>query len=295
MNERAGVIFGLIGVVIFGLTLPATRAAIVGLDPWFVIYGRGLVAAAAAAIVLAATRQKWPPRSRWLPLAFTAACIVVGFPLFATLAMQYVPASHGSVVLAILPLATAAAGVLFAGERPSFGFWLCGLAGSLAVLVFALMEGSGGAQGVQLADLFLVLAVVSAAAGYAVGAELSRTMCGWQVISWALVIAAPALALLFLVTQPPVNWNAAASAWTGFFYLALFSQFLGFFAWYRGLALGGVAKIGQLQLLQTFVTLAAAALLLGERISRLEVAFAILVVTIVAIGRRMRVQRQSVR
>lgn len=290
MNERTGLILGLAGVVIFGLTLPATRAALAGLDPWFVVYGRGLAAGVAAPITLVVTRQQWPPRSSWPRLAITSACIVIGFPLFATLAMQYVPASHGGVVLAILPLATAIAAVLFAGERPSTGFWLCGIAGSLAVLVFALIEGAG-ADGVHLADLFLALAVVSAAVGYAIGAELTRTLGGWQVISWALVIAMPILAILLAITQPPVNWSAPASAWTGLFYLALFSQFLGFFVWYKGLALGGVAKVGQLQLLQTFVTLAAAALLLGETIGWIEIAFAVLVVAIVATGRRMQVRR----
>ncbi|MDH3581630.1 MAG: DMT family transporter [Hyphomicrobiales bacterium] len=290
MNERAGYLFGLIGVVIFGLTLPATREALVGLDPLFIGLGRGVVAAAAAALVLVATRQKWPPKRARVPLLITSAGVVLGFPLFASLAMQHAPASHGGVVLAILPLATAVAGVVFAGERPSAGFWVCSVAGTAAVLAFALIAGAGS-EGLQLADLLLAAATISAAIGYATGGELSRVMGGWQVICWALVIAAPISALALIITGTPVNWQAPVSAWAGFFYLALFSQFLGFFAWYKGLALGGVAKVGQIQLLQTFVTLAAAALLLGEAVSGLEIGFALIVVVIVAIGRRVRVDR----
>ena len=288
--ERTGLVLGLAGVVIFGLTLPATRVSLNGLDPWFIGLGRGVVASGAAIIVLAATRQSWPPKQAWRALVIVAAGVVLGFPLLATLAMQYAPASHGGIVLAILPLATAAAGVISAGERPSAGFWLCSLAGTAAVLVFALIEGAGDA-GVQRADLLLAAAIICAAIGYAEGGALARSMGGWQVICWALVIAAPILLAVLIVTGTPINWHAPAPAWAGFLYLALFSQFLGFFAWYQGLALGGIAKVGQLQLLQTFVTLGAAALLLGEAITGFEIAFAMVVVALVAAGQRMRVAR----
>ena len=292
MSERKGLILGLVGVVIFGLTLPATRASLTGLDPWFIALGRGIVAGTAAAIVLVATGQPRPPRKDWRRLVLASAGVVLGFPLLATIAMQYAPASHGGVVLALLPLATALAGVALAGERPSAGFWACGIAGTVAVLAFALIEGAAN-DGFHLADLLLGLAIAAAAIGYSEGGELARTMGGWQVICWALVIAAPFLLLLLLLRGTPINWDASATAWGSFLYLALFSQFIGFFAWYQGLALGGVAKVGQLQLLQTFVTLAAAALLLGETVSGTEMAFAVLVVAIVALGRRMRVERRS--
>lgn len=291
-NEQNGLLLGILGVVIFGLTLPATRLAVPEMDPWFIVYGRGLIAGAAAIAILSATRQKLPPQRSWPTLAFGSACIVVGFPLFATLAMQYVPASHGGVVLAIMPLATALAGVIFAGETPSPGFWLCGIAGTFAVLAFTYVQG-GGDSGIHVADLFLILAVISASAGYAIGGDLSRTMGGWQVICWMLAISAPVLLLLLFLQDVPVNWNASSRAWTGFIYLALFSQLIGFFAWYQGLALGGVAKVGQVQLLQAFVTLFASALLLGEVVSWIEIGFACLVVVIVAVGRKMRVQRRA--
>ena len=287
-SQRAGLLLGLTGVVIFGLTLPATRAGLNGLDPWFIGLGRGVLAACAAAIILLATRQKWPPKKAWRSLVIASAGVVLGFPVLATLAMQYVPAAHGGIVLAILPLATAVAGVLSAGERPSKGFWACSIAGTAAVLAFALIEGAG-AEGVQTADLLLGAAVIAAAIGYAEGGVLARSMGGWQVICWALVIAAPFLLAGLIFMDTPINWSAPASAWTGFLYLALFSQFIGFFAWYQGLALGGVARVGQLQLLQTFVTLGAAALLLGEEITATHITFALLVVALVALGQRMRI------
>src|SRR5262249_51405041 len=161
------------------------------------------------------------------------------------------------VVLAVLPLLTAMAGVLVARERPSLGFWACGVAGTAVVLVYALISG-GGSGDLHWADLLLAAAALCAATAYALGGEMSHRIGGWEVISWALVVSAPVLIVLFLVLAPPINWHASASAWTGFLYVSVFSQFLGFFAWNKGMSLGGIAKIGQMQLLQPFVTLAAA-------------------------------------
>lgn len=288
--ERTGLVLGLVGVVCFGLTLPATRIALTGFDPWLIGLGRGVVAGVTAAIILAAARTKWPPRETWRGLCVTAGGVVLGFPLFATLAMQYAPAAHGAVVLAILPLMTAVGGALLAGERPSTGFWVCSVAGTVAVLVFALLEGAGN-EGFHAADLLLAAAVVSAAIGYAEGGRLARTMGGWQVICWVLVISAPVLAIFLLLWGVRINWDASAYAWGGFLYLALVSQLFAFFAWYQGMALGGVAKVGQLQLLQTFVTLIAAWALLGEQLTWLQIGFACLVVAIVAVGRNMTVSR----
>ncbi len=290
--ERSGLVLGLIAVVLFGLTLPATRVALTGLDPWLIGLGRGVFAGATAALVLALTRTKWPPRETWRGIFITASGVVLGFPMFATLAMQYAPASHGAVILAILPLLTAIGGALVAGERPSIGFWVCSVVGTLAVLAFAILEGAGK-EGFHAADLLLAAAVVSAAIGYAEGGRLARTMGGWKVICWVLVFAAPVQLVFLTLLGTPINWSASPYAWGSFLYLALFSQFIAFFAWYQGMALGGVAKVGQLQLLQTFVTLIAASLLLGEQITWLQIGFACLVVAIVAVGRNMRVGRQD--
>jgi drug/metabolite transporter (DMT)-like permease len=202
--------------------------------------------------------------------------------------MQLVPAAHGGVVLGILPLATAVAGAVLLRERPSLAFWLVSLAGGAAVVGFSLLRG-GGTLG--LGHLALLGSVACAAAGYAEGARLSRSLGGWQVICWALVLSFP---LLLVPVVPAVlahGLPGSPQSWAAFLYVALFSQLFGFFAWYRGLALGGVARVSQVQLLQTFMTIAASALLLGETIDAMTLGFAVFVVASVAVGRRMPVRR----
>lgn len=291
-RDAKGLFYGLIGVLIFGLTLPATRIAVAELDPVFVGLGRAIPAAACAGLLLLITRTTIPARKHWWNLAITSGGIVFGFPVFATIAMATVPAAHGGVVLAILPLATAVAGSLFGGERPSLAFWLFSLTGAALVFAFVVIRG-GGFGGIAFGDLLLVIAVICAAVGYAKGGVLARDMAGWQVICWALVIAVPFLLLIVYLTAGPINWQSGAAAWSGFFYVALFSQFLGFFAWNHGLALGGIARVGQLQLLQPFVTLLASALLLSEQVGWIEIAFALAVVASVMAGRRTQVRRAS--
>ncbi len=289
-RDAQGLFYGLIGVLIFGLTLPTTRIAVAELDPVFVGLGRAIPAALCAGLLLLVTRTPIPARKHWWNLAITSGGIVFGFPVFATIAMATVPAAHGGVVLAILPLATAVAGSWFGGERPSLAFWLFSLTGAGLVFAFVVIRG-GGFNGIQFGDLLLVIAVVCAAVGYAKGGVLARDLGGWQVICWALVIAVPFLLVIVLLASGPINWQAGVGAWSGFFYVALFSQFLGFFAWNHGLALGGIAKVGQLQLLQPFVTLIASALLLAEQVGWIEVAFALAVVASVMAGRRTQVRR----
>ena len=287
---RQAVLLGLIGVVVFGLTMPATRAAVLELDPLFITLGRALLAAMLAAVTLVWARPKAPLRRDWGRLFWFALCSIIGFPLLMTIAMQYAPASHAAVVLAVQPLLTAMAGVAVARERPSAGFWACGVAGTLVVLVYSLLA-SGGSSQLHWADLLLVAAALSASTAYALGGEMSLRIGGWEVISWALVFSAPALIVVFVVLAPPINWQASAAAWAGFFYVAIFSQFLGFFAWNKGMSLGGIAKIGQMQLLQPFITLAGAYVLLGEHIGWMELIFSLIVVGLVALGWRMRVAR----
>jgi drug/metabolite transporter (DMT)-like permease len=290
--EVRGLVLGLIGVIIFGLTLPMSRLAVLELDPVFVALGRALVAAVGAAVLLLVTRQPAPARADWPRLGLFALCVVLVFPLLMTIAMRSAPSAHGGVVLGVMPLLTAMASVAVAGERPSRGFWICGGLGTLAVVAYALLSAKGSAE-VHWADLLLAAAAIGGSLGYALGGELTRRMGGVAVISWALVVAAPVMLGLLLLLKPAVNWQASQAAWAGFFYVALMSQFIGFFAWNRGLALGGIAKVGQTQLLQTFVTLAGAALLLGETVGALEIGFACAVVVLVALGWRMRVERKS--
>lgn len=282
--------YGLAGVVMFGLTLPLTRLAVTELDPVFVTVGRALLAALCAAVMLRIVGAGMPSRTEWRRYAVFAAMVVLAFPLGMAFAMRHAPAAHGGVVLAVQPLLTALAGMIVAGERPSVAFWGCSLAGTGAVLAFALLSAQGSAA-LHWADLVLAASAVCGSLGYALGGDLTRHRPGWQVISWALVMSVPALLILLGLLAPVVTWRASASAWGGFVYVGLFSMFLGFFAWNKGLALGGIAKVGQVQLLQPFVTLAGAALLLGEHIGVLEIAFLLLVMALVTMGARMAVRR----
>ncbi|MEL7544003.1 MAG: DMT family transporter [Pseudomonadota bacterium] len=291
-HPRGGYLLGLIGVIIFGLTLPMTRIALVDFDPIFIAVGRAVVAAMAAVAVLALTRQRLPERRHLMPLLIVSGGVVIGFPLFATIAMQHVPAAHGGIVTGVLPLATAVAAVWFAKERPSALFWLAALSGSLVVVIFSVIEG-GAIAFSGYADLLLILATICASIGYAQGGVLARELGGWQVICWALVIALPVLIATLLLFAGPVPCGAAVTSWLAFGYLAIGSQFLGFFAWNAGLARGGIANVGQLQLLQTFVTLAGAALLLGEAITPVQLMFAVLVVAIVLAGKRAHVAQAA--
>lgn len=280
-NENLGYLYGVIAVTAFAVTLPATRAAVRSLDPVFVGLGRGAGAALLGAAFLLLTRQRLPSREQARDLVGVAAGVVIGFPLFSAWAMRYVDASHGGVVLGILPLATAAAAALFSGERPSARFWLFALVGAVLVVGYSLTRAGGH---LQLADLALFGAIVSAGGGYAIGARLSRSMGGPQVISWALVFAAPFL-VGPVILYAPESFDLPLESWLGFIYVTVISQFLGFFPWYRGLALGGIAKVGQTQLLQPFLTIVASALLLGESTAMLTWLVAALVVAVVAIGK----------
>jgi len=282
-HRRAGLVYGLIGVAAFSLTLPATRVAVAGLDPVFVGLGRAVVAAVLAAIVLAIARTPFPGWRMVPRLALVAGGVVVGFPLFSAWAMRHVPAAHGAVVVGLLPLATAIAGAWLAHERPTRLFWITAVFGSAVVVAFALWQGGGAPHP---ADALLVLAVVAAAIGYAEGGRLARTLGAWQVICWALVLSAPLVAIPTLWAADGRLATAPAAAWAGFAYVSVVSMFLGFFAWYRGLALGGIGAVGQVQLLQPFLTIFASAWLLGERIDAATLVAAALVIASIAVGRR---------
>lgn len=284
-------LLGLLGVIIFSLTLPATRAAVSFFDPYFVAAGRAATAGLLAVLVLLAARVPAPERKDFPALAVTALGVVFGFPYFTTWAMQFVPAIHGAVVLALLPLATALAGALVAHERPSAGFWIMALLGSLVVVIFAVYKGGGT---LHAADLALAAAVAAAALGYAQGAKLSARLGGWQTISWALVISLPINLAVCAFIIPHNLSQAPLPAWLGFVYVSVFSMYAGFFPWYKGLALGGIARVGQVQLLQPFFTFIGAALLLGEGIDSATLGFAVLVVALVAAGRKMPVRRKYV-
>lgn len=280
-----GLFLGLIGVTIFAATLPATRIALNGYSPWFITHGRAVIAGVAAIVTLVMLRRTFP-RKHVAMLLLAGLLLVFGFPGFMAIGMQTVGASHGGVVLGILPLATAVFAALLAGERPSPLFWACGIAGTGLVIAFAVRD-----SGMRLAagDIWLFLAGLSASLGYVISGRLARYMPGWEVISWALVLTLPASAIGTLLTWQPAFAMASEPAVIALAYLGLGSMFMGFFAWNSGLAIGGIARVGQVQLLQTFITIAISAALLGEAITPDIILFAIAVVAVVALGRRARV------
>lgn len=289
-NETAGMLLGLAGVAIFSLTLPFTRMAVVAFDPAFVALGRALAAAVLAGAWLAWKKAPWPPRASWRPLAWVALGCVVGFPWLTSMAMRSLPASHGAVLVGMLPLATAAYAAWRGHEKPSPAFWLMAATGTALVAGFALLQAGGT---LHLADLAVFAAVMLGAAGYAEGGKLAKTMGGEQVISWALLLSVP----LVLPATAWLVWRDGAAIatagwqpWIGFAYISVFSMYIGFFFWYRGMALGGVARVGQVQLLQPFLTMAGAALLLSETISLSNILFSLAVISVVATGRRTRIQ-----
>ena len=287
-DEARGLAWGALGVVLFALTLPMTRLAVGAagdpqLPPLFVTAGRAAVAGMLSVAWLALTRAPRPTRRQWAALGLTALGVVLGFPLFLALALREVDATHAAVVTGVLPLATAVVGALQLRQRASPAFWACALLGCGLVLAYAATKGGG----LRAADALLLLAVLLAAVGYVQGARLARHLTPEQVICWVLVLALPFAAPLALAAWPaqPVR----SGAWAGFAYVSLCSMWLGFFAWYRGLALGGTLRVSQVQLAQPFLALLAAVPLLGETLDATTLAYALAIVATVFASRRTRV------
>jgi drug/metabolite transporter (DMT)-like permease len=282
-KTMSGWINGLIGVLIFSGSLPATRVAVADFDPVFLTTARAAIAGILALGLLLAFRQKRPERGDLISLAVVAFSVVVGFPLLTALALKHVTSAHSIVFIGLLPLATAIFGVLRGGERPRLAFWLFSCLGSALVAGFAMTNGFDASP---LGDLLMLAAIIICGLGYAEGAALSRKLGGWQVISWALVLALPIMAALALGTMPASLAQTGGPAWLGLGYVSLFSMLIGFVFWYRGLAQGGIAAVGQLQLLQPFFGLLLASMLLNEAVSWQMVAVSAAVALCVAGAKR---------
>ncbi|MBO3274789.1 DMT family transporter [Pseudomonas schmalbachii] len=282
-GNLGGWLSGFLGVLIFSGSLPATRVAVGTFDPTFLTLARASIAGLVAAAILLLLRQQRPHRRDLLPLLVVAGGVVVGFPLLTALALQHVSSAHAIVFVGLLPLCTALFGVLRAGERPRPAFWLFSLLGSGAVAGYALAQGG---QASLLGDLLMLAAILACGLGYAEGARLARHLGSWQVICWVLVLSLPLMLPLTFWTLPgnllQADWPALASL----AYVSLFSMLIGFFFWYHGLAKGGIAAVGQLQLLQPFFGLALAALLLHESVSPLMAGVTLAVICCVMGARR---------
>lgn len=277
------------GVTAFSFTVPFTRIAVGALSPLFVGSGRAVVAAALAVAALVLTRQRLPRGTQWVRLCVVGAGIVIGFPLLTSFALVTAPASHGAVVIAVLPAATAVAVVLRTHERPPRAFWVAALAGTVAVTAIAVVHGGGFGQ-LHWSDLMLLGAVLAAAVGYMEGGLLARELGAWQTVCWALVVCLPVMLALSAAAASATPPTGSFREWSAFGYLGVVSMFLGFFAWYRGLSIGPMAQVSQVQLIQPVLSIAWAGLLLGEHITAATVLGGLVVVACAGTAVRARIR-----
>ncbi|MFV0368359.1 MAG: DMT family transporter [Hyphomicrobiaceae bacterium] len=282
-KTSSGLVNGLLGVIIFSGSLPATRVAVVQFDPFFLTVARAAIAGLMALVLLVVMREERPARGELLPLVVVAFGVVVGFPLLTAMALEHVTAAHSIVFIGLLPFATAIFGVLRGGEAPRPAFWLFSCLGSILVAGFAISQGLTASP---IGDGLMFAAIIVCGLGYAEGGRLSRRLGGWQVISWALVLSLPVMLPLAFITMPQSFAGIDPSAWIGLAYVSVFSMLIGFVFWYRGLAQGGIASVGQLQLLQPFFGLALAATLLGETVSPLMLVVTVGVILCVIAARQ---------
>jgi drug/metabolite transporter (DMT)-like permease len=292
LSGRGGLGWGLLGVAAFSFTVPFTRIAVGGLSPLFIGSGRAVVAAVLAVIVLSATRQHWPTRIQWARLAIVAGGVVIGFPFLTSFALTTAPASHAAVVIGLLPAATAVMAVLRGKERPARSFWIFAMLGAIAAAAFASMQNGGFGQ-LQWSDLLLFGAVVAASIGYAEGGLLARELGSWQTVSWALILASPLMTVLVLLSIAEQTPHGTPLEWLSFSYLAVVSMFLGFFAWYRGLAIGPMTQVSQVQLVQPVLSITWAALILREQLDWVTIAGGAVVIACAAFAVRTRLRRRQ--
>jgi len=287
-TETKGMLIGFIGILIFSLTLPVSKIAVLTFNPYFIAFGRACLAGLFALAYLLYKQAPLPSKTDLVKIVVIALGVVFGFPIFTTVAMEEGSSSHGAVILGMMPLATTVIGVIRFKERPSIGFWIISILGAALVITYALLKSSGS---LSYIDCLLVLGGICACIGYVEGGELSRRMNPRAVISWALVIALPINIIATYFTFSSAYWSADAIAVTSFVYLSLFPMYLGFFFWYEGLALGGIARVSQVQLIQPFCTLLAASFFLGDPLTAMNMVFAFLVVSTVVLSKRMLVKR----
>lgn len=283
-QARLGLLYGFLGVFIFSGSLPATRLALTGFDPYFLTAIRAIIAGGLAFACLLLTRQRLPSKNEYQRLIIVALGCVVGFPVLTALALGYISSARSLVFAGLLPLSTALWSAYRHQDRHSVSFWCYAIAGASIVILYALSQS--GSHASLVGDFYMLLAIIVCGLGYAEGAVLTRNMGGWQTISWALVISLPFMLVLAWLTWPHPWHPIGQQAWYGLFYVALFSMFIGFVFWYQGLARGGVASVGQLQLLQPFMGFVVAAIVVGEQITMSMMMTALLVMICIWGARR---------
>lgn len=288
-REKLGILLGVAAACGFSSTVPMTRLAVGWLDPLFLTAARASIAGFVALVVLIIARRKPPPRDTWGIFVLTGFCVLVGYPVLLALGLRYVPASHGGVVLGILPLAVAALAALLGYERPSMGFWLASAAGGAIVIGFMLRHGAGG---IGIGDLMLIGVVICGATAYTMSGRLSSRMPGWEVITWQLASYLPVSVISALLLWPQDTSSVPVQGWLALLWISFVGQYFAFIANNFGMAMAGVARIGQMMLLQPFIVLLFAIPINGERFDWETLLFAAAVVGTVMIGQRMRVARR---
>ncbi|KMY49855.1 DMT family transporter [Peribacillus loiseleuriae] len=289
-NTKKGMLLGFIGIICFSLTLPATSIAVPYFGGIIVGLGRTVIAAIIVGIIFIIKKEKLPNKEQMKSLWIVAIGAVLAFPLLTTFAMKSLPVSHGAIELALLPLATAGFAMWRGGERLSKRYWIASIIGAITVLLYAVYLGLGQ---LQKGDIALIVAVLILGLSYAEGGKLSKELGSWQVIAWAILIGAPffvipvGLSLSFDMLRAPIE------AWISLLYLAIVSQFLAYVAWYGGMSLGGIARVGQMQYLQPFLMIGFSVLFLGESITWLTIVLAIIVVICVIIGKHTPVAKKE--
>jgi drug/metabolite transporter (DMT)-like permease len=286
--ETQAALWAFLGVLAFSFSLPMTRIAAPAFGGYTVGIGRAIIAATLAAAVLLWRRERFPAREHWRGLALVAIGVIFGFPVLSSLALQLVDSSHGSVINGLMPAASAVAAVIFARERPRLEFWIVCALGVVAAVLYGISKGAGQ---LQPGDFLMLLAVICGGIGYAEGGRLARVLEGWRVICWALVFSLPLLIITFPLALAQHAFEPTPQAWLAFGYVSVFSMFLGFFAWYKGLAMGSIAKTGQVQLAQTPLTLLWSALLLGEHLDPVTLLAGAFMVLVALLSRFTRVSR----
>lgn len=282
-TQTSGWVNGFIGMLIFSGSLPATKAAVLGFEPLFLTAARATIAGLLSLIMLLLYKEKLPTFKQWVSLTVVSLGVVVGFPLLTAIALQEITSAHSLVFLALLPLSTAIFAVIRGGEKPRPIFWFFSIIGSLLVMGYALSQGGGSSIS---ADLLMIASVIVCGLGYAEGATLTKALGGWQVICWALIVSLPPMIILSFILMPEELATISLSAWLGLGYVSLFSMLIGFIFWYKGLSQGGIATVGQLQLLQPFFGLGLAAVLLHESVNLLMLFVTIGVIFCVAGSRK---------
>ena len=290
-NENKGFIYGFVGILIFSLTPVATKIALGSdnneLSAEFITFGRSAVAGFLALLYLLFFKKKIPQKSDLMNFSIIALCLTIGFPLSLSYGLIYSTSIHAGVILAFLPLATAIFASFYFKQRASISFWLCALIGSIIIIIYILIHNQNVNANFKIShyDILFCIAVIAAAIGYNFGAKLTKNMSSAEVISWALVLALPLHFTLAIYYFP--KSEISIIAWLGFFYTALFSQWIGFFAWYKALDLGGAVRVSQIQLLMPFLTFAFSILFLGEILDSLAIVFSAIIIFLIYVSRRM--------